>query len=155
MVKLAVAGEQGMSVSDYELEKHSTSYTVETLTHFHRELPGADLFFCLGGDSLRQIKTWHQWQAIFERANLVLLDRDQGNMELDDDISTRIVNSADELDQSTGKILRLAAPVMDVSATEIRQHLMNNEGGQTADTYLQQWLHPDVLKYIKEHQVYA
>jgi len=42
-----------------------------------------------------------------------------------------------------------------VSATEVRRHLMNTSGGQDADDYLQRWLHPDVLKYIKEHQVYA
>jgi nicotinate-nucleotide adenylyltransferase len=155
MTGLAIAGEDGLKVSEYELGKSSTSYTVETLAHFCREFPEVELFFCLGGDSLRQIKSWHRWQDIFELANLILLERDPGKVQLDTDIRARIVCSAEELDQPSGQILQLTAPTMDVSATEIRQHLLNNMGEQAADVYLQQWLHPDVLKYIREHQVYA
>ena len=155
MAGLAVSAHTGISVSDYELNKSSTSYTVETLMHFHNEFPDAELFFCLGGDSLAQIKTWHRWQDILELANLLVLERDHEDIDLDDVIAARTIDSVGQVKKSAGQILQLTAPVINVSATEVRRHLMNTSGGQDADDYLQRWLHPDVLKYIKEHQVYA
>lgn len=155
LARLAVAGEPRIAVSDYELEKKTTSYTVETLAHFHSDMPEADLYFCLGGDSLNQIKSWHQWQKIFELANLVVLERQQDDIELDQDIRNRVVDSVEPGNKRTGKILKLTAPQMNVSATEIRRRLNKTRGGQDPDSYLRQWLHPNVLKYITEHQVYA
>ncbi len=155
MAKLAVTTHAGVSVSDYELNKSSTSYTVETLVHFLTEFPGAELFFCLGGDSLAQIKSWHQWQGILELANLVVLPREHEHAELDDEIVSRIISSVGQAEKPVGHILQLTAPRITVSASEVRRHLMNTSGGQDVDGYLQRWLHPDVLKYIKEHQVYA
>jgi nicotinate-nucleotide adenylyltransferase len=155
MVRLTVSAHAEISVSDFELNKSSTSYTVETLVHFHNEFPGAELFFCLGGDSLAQVKSWHQWQAILELANLVVLEREHEHAELDDEIVSRIISPAGLTEKPAGQILQLTAPRINVSASEVRRHLMNTGGGQDVDDYLQRWLHPDVLKYIKEHQVYA
>ncbi len=155
MVELAVADQPGLQVSDFELDKSSTSYTVETLAHFRTEMPEADLFFCLGEDSLKQLKSWHQWQAILDQANLIVLERNSGDVSLDQDIHERIVDTVGQVNRHAGQILKLDAPSLDVSATELRQHLLHTDGGQEADVYLQQWLHPNVLKYIKEHQVYA
>lgn len=155
LARLAVADKPHITVSEYELGKASTSYTLETLAHFRDEMPDAELYFCLGGDSLAQIKSWHQWQKILELANLAVLERKQDEIELDRDIRERIVDSVESVNKPAGQILKLTAPQIDVSATEIRRRLIETRGGQTPDSYLQRWLHPNVLKYIKEHQVYA
>lgn len=155
LARLAVAEKSRINVCEYELEKASTSYTVETLAHFRDEMPDTELYFCLGGDSLAQIKSWHQWQRIFGLANLIVLDRNQDDSELDQDIRNRVVDSMGSERKPAGQILKLTAPQMNVSATEIRRRLVATNSGQEPDSYLQKWLHPNVLKYIKEHQVYA
>ncbi|MFX4227737.1 MAG: nicotinate-nucleotide adenylyltransferase [Porticoccaceae bacterium] len=155
LVRLAVAGKPRITVSEYELEKKSTSYTVETLAHFRNEMPDAELYFCLGGDSLAQIKSWYQWQKILELANLVVLERNQDDSELEQDIRNRIVEPIESGRKPAGQILKLTAPQMNVSATGIRKRLIATNCGKEPDSYLQKWLHPNVLKYIKEHQVYA
>ena len=39
MIELAVEGEPGITVSDVETRRGGPSYTVDTVRHFHRELP--------------------------------------------------------------------------------------------------------------------
>ena len=45
MVELALLGEEGLYVSAHELTPERPAYTVETLEHFRRQMPEAELHF--------------------------------------------------------------------------------------------------------------
>ena len=58
MLKLAVSGYPEFIVDRRELKRTGPSFTVDTLTELHGEFPGAEIFFLMGADSLRDLLTW-------------------------------------------------------------------------------------------------
>jgi len=46
LLRLALAGMKDCEVDRQEIDRGGTSYTIETLRHFARSFPGAELFFC-------------------------------------------------------------------------------------------------------------
>lgn len=60
MLTLAIAGDERFTVSSWEIEQPGPSFTVNTVSHFRRLYPDAELFFIMGTDSLLEFTTWRQ-----------------------------------------------------------------------------------------------
>jgi nicotinate-nucleotide adenylyltransferase len=58
MVRLAVAGHEGLAVSDVEVRRPGPSYTIDTLKALADEMPGDELVLILGLDALLGIGAW-------------------------------------------------------------------------------------------------
>ena len=142
MVELALLGEPRLQVSPYELQLDRPAYTVETLEHFHRELPDAELHLLVGEDSFRDLAKWVRWRDIVRLARLVVLARplaDAPPEPLSDELRALAA-------ESTVRFVR-DRPV-DVSSTEIRAALGRGEvapAGALADP---------VVQYIHKYKLY-
>ena len=55
MVELALLGEEGLYASAHELTLDRPAYTIETLEHFRRQMPAAELYLLIGGDSFADL----------------------------------------------------------------------------------------------------
>lgn len=75
MVELAILHEEGLHASPYELTLDRPAYTAETLEHFQRELPAAELYLLIGSDSFLELPHWFRWRDIAAAARLVVLSR--------------------------------------------------------------------------------
>ncbi len=75
MVKLAFSDISYVTVSDYEVNKETPSYTWETLSYFKRIYPDSKIYFVMGMDNLYAFKTWKKPDKICELATLVFLGR--------------------------------------------------------------------------------
>ncbi len=75
MVELALLDEEGLYASAHELTPDRPAYTVETLEHFQREMPDAELHLLIGGDSFADFHHWVRWPEIAAAARLVVLAR--------------------------------------------------------------------------------
>jgi nicotinate-nucleotide adenylyltransferase len=75
MVELALLSEEGLYASPHELTPERRAFTVDTLEHFRRELPGSELFYLLGSDAFARLHTWRRWREIPALARLVVLAR--------------------------------------------------------------------------------
>lgn len=75
MVTLATLPYERFFGSDFEVFESGPTYTVDTVRHFRKRFPDADLYFLLGSDSFSQIATWHRWQELADLAHLVVLHR--------------------------------------------------------------------------------
>ena len=75
MVRLAIRGNPHFRVSTIELQRRGRSYSVDTLRALHADVPGAQLFFIMGMDAFREIRTWKEYRRIFELCNLVVTSR--------------------------------------------------------------------------------
>ena len=64
MVDLAIGGHQGFLRSSIEIERGGESFTVDTLKQLADEMPEAELFLIIGGDSLNSFSTWHEPEEI-------------------------------------------------------------------------------------------
>lgn len=75
MLLLAVAGYPEFVIDRRELRRKGPSFTVDTLTEYAAEFPGAELFFLIGADSLRDLLTWREPERISQLATLVACNR--------------------------------------------------------------------------------
>ena len=76
MAKRAFAGIERVRVSDLELAREGTSYTYLTVEAVARMFPDAALYFLVGGDMLRDFKTWKNPERILAAATLVAAARE-------------------------------------------------------------------------------
>lgn len=76
MVTLAVEGAPGLAVSDVEIRRAGTSYTIDTVRHFQKELPaGTELFLVVGWDAFLEIDTWKSFRKLMALVPLIVISR--------------------------------------------------------------------------------
>jgi nicotinate-nucleotide adenylyltransferase len=134
MVRLAIAGEQGLSVDDCEVQRQGPSYTIDTLAHFAAQEPQAQPVLLLGADQWARLHTWHRWQDITAQAQIAVAQR--GNTP---------VYTPPELAHT--HFAPLPMPAMPHSSTQIRALLAN---GASVTGLLPE----RVAQYIAQHQLY-
>ena len=144
MLELAVAGHQQFIVSRYEVDRGGVNYTVNTLEHFHREIPNSEFFFLMGADMLNDLPSWREAPRLCELALPVVVRR-PGAGELDFD-SLAGIASAERIDEIRRH--QVDMPQMDLSSTTIRQRV--------ADGLSIRYRVPRALeKYIQTHRLYT
>jgi nicotinate-nucleotide adenylyltransferase len=75
MVRLAAAGHEGLAASDIEVRRPGVTYTIDTLEELGRLHPGAELYFIVGEDSLKDLPAWREPARILQLARLVVVNR--------------------------------------------------------------------------------
>jgi nicotinate-nucleotide adenylyltransferase len=76
MVKLAIADNPAFALSDVEIRREGTSYSIETISYYHRDLKkGERLFFILGADAFCEIETWKDYHQLFTLCDLIVISR--------------------------------------------------------------------------------
>ncbi|HEV7503624.1 MAG TPA: nicotinate (nicotinamide) nucleotide adenylyltransferase [Thermoanaerobaculia bacterium] len=142
MVELALLDEEGLYVSAYELTPDRPAYTVETLEHFRREMPEAELHLLIGGDSFADFHHWVRWPEIAAAARLVVLARpgwDLDSISLDPGVAALA---------RTGRVLVLRQAAVDVSSTRLRDQLAAGLPLSAGDV-------PDlVVRYVQKYGLY-
>jgi nicotinate-nucleotide adenylyltransferase len=158
MLKLAVTEFPGLVVDERELRREGKSYTVDTLTTLRREFPDHPLLLLLGADAFRGLTTWHRWRELFDLAHLVVVERPGVDLETELPppllaiLRERLVADPESLlSRPAGAILRQPIAPLDVSATEIREHIARGAGAAEMNRGL---LPPAVLAYIDLHHLY-
>ena len=67
MVKRAIAGINKFAPCDWEVKREAPSYTLDTLLYFKEAFPETEIYFIIGGDSLRDFDKWYKPQEIHTR----------------------------------------------------------------------------------------
>ena len=76
MVRLAVAGNPGFTVCDWEVNRTEPAYTINTVRHLARQLgPGAEIQLILGLDAFGEIGAWHQVTQLVREISFLVIDR--------------------------------------------------------------------------------
>ncbi len=76
MLKLCFLDEERVEVSDFEIKKGGTSYSYSTVEHFKSLYPNDELYFLVGGDMLKDFKTWKFPERILASATLAVFHRE-------------------------------------------------------------------------------
>ena len=112
MVKLAVENEKGMKASDFEFHLPRPTYTINTLEKLRENYPGHQFKLLIGGDNLVIFRKWIEYRRIIDEFGLIVYPRPDFNDE--------------NLPQFPNTIL-ISAPLINLSATEIREKLNKGE----------------------------
>lgn len=142
MVEMALLAEDGLCASPHELTLGRPAYTIETLEHFRREMPDAELYLLIGGDSFADLSHWVRWREIPGAARLVVLARPGWNLDtapLDLEVAALA---------RSGRVTFLEQPPVDVSSTRLRELLA--AGGPVPAGSM-----PDlVVRYVQKYKLY-
>ena len=166
MIALATNSEAKIEVSNMELELPEKPYTVETLERLKNKLPDAQIFFVMGADSWQDITTWREWEKVLMMVNIIVVTRPDYEIEFShvtEVIRQRIIDFRGNFnaktqrrkDAKTSGIWNLKSGIyitdavqIDISATEIRRKIKENEDGWQRD------VPNEVAKYIEKYELY-
>jgi len=141
MVRLATTDNPRFTVCDLEAHRPGPTYTVDTLMQLTAKLgPTSNLFFILGLDVLGQLDRWKDPARVLELCQILVSDR-PGEQQFDwADFYCRVP-------EAEGRVLTINAPLIDVSATELRRKAAAGENlaGETPKP---------VAEYIIEQRLY-
>jgi nicotinate-nucleotide adenylyltransferase len=139
LCRLAVAGDERMTVSDLETTRPGTSYTVDTLQELHKRDPDSELFLIVGGDVAAGLPQWREPKRVLELATLAVAKR-RGTSR------SRVQRALDELGGG-GRAHFFRMPRIGVSSTLVRRRV---RAGQPI-----RYLVPEaVAEYIEREGLY-
>ncbi len=106
MVQRAIADHYKLRVSDVEFNMPKPSYTIDTLTRLYEKHPNNEFVLIMGSDNLAHFHKWKNHDKILEYYALYIYPRpeSQGHPLL-----------------QHPKVKQIAAPLLDISATYIRE----------------------------------
>jgi nicotinate (nicotinamide) nucleotide adenylyltransferase/ribosome silencing factor RsfS/YbeB/iojap len=100
MTALTVAGRKSWTASPVELRAGGPSYSIRTIETMRRRFPRARLFFIVGADAFREIRTWREWESVLRRCVFIVMTRP----------GSRLNAAAGVLGPAWKKALRRVAP---------------------------------------------
>ena len=145
MLRLAIAGRPGMSVSEMESERQGPSYTVETLDILKRRYPAENFAWVIGSDSLNQLHLWYEAERLVRENRFLVYPRpgDEADLNLLRSVWPR------ELSDKLSASILTGAPEFETSSTEVRERLAG-QGGDACGGMIP----APVLDYIRQHNLY-
>ncbi len=141
MVRLALKDEPDFELSRVDMDRPGPQYTLDTMKLLARQYPDDELIPLIGGDSLRDLPTWHNPKDLVEACHEIGVMRRPGN-------SIDLSQLEKEIPGLTAKIRFVDAPLLEIASHEIRQRAA--EGSP-----FRYYLLPSVYKYIVAHKLYS
>ena len=124
-------------LSDIEIRRTGTSYTVDTLLELKKLYPNDELFLLMGSDMFMSFETWKDYKRIFELATLAAFSRKSDEAA---DIHTRAEYYAKTYGASVREIGLVPT---EVSSTELREQLKNRDG----NNFLPESVYNEIIKH--------
>ena len=140
MVKLAIQDNPSFELSRVELDRPGPHFTLDTVHIIAEQNPNAEIVPIIGGDSLRDLPTWHEpkellyachWVGVMRRPN------DETNLKALERVLPGI----------SSKVHYVDAPLLEIASRDIRSRIAH---GESVRYYLPQLVH----EYIEEHHLY-
>jgi nicotinate-nucleotide adenylyltransferase len=133
MVKIAIAQNRKFKLSDYEIMKEGTSFTVDTLRYYSEyfQVQRKHLYLIIGADNLVDFHLWKDPDEILRLAQIA--------------VANRPANCISKV--SIKDFITLGAPLLDISASMIRKRIQQHKSVR--------YLVPEkVVKYIQQNGLY-
>lgn len=153
MLQIATADHAKIKVDDCEIQRGGTSYTIDTLELLRQELPQTPLCLIMGTDNFNNLHHWRQWQSLLDHSHIVIVARPNHEQQIDNQKLQQLMEYASICETAQlhqypkGHILESTAPMLNISATQIRNDLCNGMkvGSLLADK---------VLDFINNNHLY-
>lgn len=66
---------EGTEVSNFEINRKNTSYTIDTISYFKQKFPNDELYFIIGSDNVSKLNKWRNIDEISTWAKIVVFKR--------------------------------------------------------------------------------
>ncbi len=150
MVTLATKGDARLVASPREILRSGKSFTVETLRELRAELPEAELFLLIGGDSYDELPSWKDHRTILELAHLAVVARpgSAGPEAWRPEDFGRVLPVGTAPPAGQRAVYHIAMEPSPIAARTLRAQLAAGEDPGDA-------IDPSVLEYIRKRGLYA
>ena len=129
MLKMAIAGIEGLGIETIELERGGISYTYDTMKLLKEKHPDTDYFFIIGGDMVDYLPKWYKIDELVQMIQFVGVQRPRYKA------------------GTSYPIIWVDVPLMDISSSMVRDFIKQ---GRTPHFLLPH----EVLDYIEEKGLY-
>lgn len=140
MLELAIADNPNFELSHIEMDRPGPHFMVDTLQLLGDCYPSVDLILLIGGDSLRDLPTWHR------PVDLVTACHEIGVMRRPGD-SVELSALESQLNGIQAKVRFVDAPLLEISSSGIRRRVHEHRP-------YRYYLSPPVYKYIQQNHLY-
>ena len=140
MLELCLANNPNFELSRLDIDRPGPHYAVDTMEILASQHPTAELVYIMGGDSLRDLPTWHKPKEFVLSCHSLGIMRRPGDL-----IDLKELEK--EIPGIRSKVCFMDAPLLGISSREIRQRIIENKP-------FQYYVTNSVFNYIEEHQLY-
>lgn len=144
MLSAALADDPVGVTDDRELRRRGPSYTVWTLRALRAQQQGRSLALIVGADAYRGLEQWYQWYEVLSLAHLLVMPRPGETASL----GLPAADAASLRRRAAGAVMVCDTPLVDVSASAIRDHIAAGRGNHPL-------LADSVWRYIQQHGLYG
>lgn len=134
MVFMACEEFEHLQPSDVEFRLEQPNYTVKTLAHLQEKYPTNEFCLIMGEDNLKTFHKWKNYEVILDNHSLYVYPRKSGG---------KVENQF----KDHPKITRVEAPVIEISATFIRDSIKEGK-------FIKPMLPAKVWEYIIHNNFY-
>lgn len=135
MVRLALSENPRFEASDIELKEGQKPYTVDLLATMREKFPDDRLVLLIGADSLFDLKTWYNWELLFERADEIIAMARKGF-------------PIERIDKELlSRVQFIETPIIELSSSMIREMIQSSKD-------IRYLLPSNVERYILEHGLF-
>ncbi|WP_310559365.1 nicotinate (nicotinamide) nucleotide adenylyltransferase [Flavobacterium sp.] len=137
LVFLATEEYPKIKPSDIEFKLSQPNYTVNTLAHLQDKYPEHEFSLIMGEDNLKSFHKWKNYEIILENHDVYVYPR----ISLETDTNQNLAF------QNHPKIHNIAAPIVEISSTFIRENIKKNKN-------VRPLLPEKVWEYIDHNNLY-
>ena len=142
LLQAAVADNPLFELSRVELDRPGPHYALDTVRLLRDQFPGWELVYLIGGDSLRDLPTWHEPQALVRALDAFgVMPRPDAEYDLPE--------LEEILPGITQKVRILDVPLIEISSTDIRSRLGQ---GRSVRYYLSQAVYELIFTHGYYHR---
>lgn len=136
MTRIAFAGLDAAQVSEMEIIREGTSYTIDTLEAFKKEYPDDELFLMMGTDQVEKFELWKDYRRILELCTIAPFPRRSAETQ-------RVFSASAALEEKHGaKTEIISFTPTDISSTALREMLPKRQGR----LYLTDGVYAEIIK---------
>lgn len=140
MLAKALSGEPTFVISRVDLDRDPPHFAVDTVKIYREMMPGTTLVYLMGGDSLRDLPTWHHPVDFVDACDLIgVMSRPQ--------IQVDIKSVAVKVPGIIAKLRFIDAPLLEISSSDLRWKIANGEPYRF-------YLRESVWKFIQSKKLY-
>ena len=140
MLQAAILGNPRFELSRVDIDRNPPHFAVDTLRLLRAQFPAETLVYLMGGDSLRDLPTWHDPAGFLSAADSLGVMRRPG-------IDLDLTLLEKKLPGLQAKLEIFEAPLLEISSTRIRK-LVSRNGP------FRYYLAPAVYDVIRQNRLY-
>ncbi len=140
MLEAAIKSNPRFKLSRVDIDRPPPHFAVDTLKILKDQHPGEVLIYLMGGDSLRDLPTWHDPHGFLSVADELGVMRRPG-------VDLNLPELGQRLPGLLPKLTIFDAPLLEISSTQIRKTVAENGP-------YRYYLLPDVYSVVLKNQLY-